>query len=121
MITSRPPDIEAEVSFLPTNQGGKTGSVLSGYRPQHQVMENLQTSGEHFYLNKETVLPGETASANIWFLSPEEYPESIWVGREIEIKEGSHLVGMAKVMKIFNPILESKTKEIKRWISKGEV
>jgi translation elongation factor EF-Tu-like GTPase len=108
MITHRSPDIEAEIWFIPTSDGGKSKPVVSGYRPQHLVKEDYQTSGEHQYLDKEQVFPGETALANIWFLSPEAYPNTIWLGREIEIREGHHLVGKAKVTKIYNLILESK-------------
>jgi len=117
MISQRSPDIEAEVWFLPTEGGGKTKPALSGYRPQHLIMENYQTSGEHQYINKEQVNPGEKAIANIWFISPEAYPKSLWIGREIEVREGSWIVGCAKVTRIFNPILESETKEIQMWVS----
>jgi hypothetical protein len=115
MISHRSPDIEAEVWFIPTEEGGKSKPAFSGYRPQHLIMDNYQTSGEHQYINKEQVNPGERAIAKIWFISPEVYPKSLWIGREIEIKEGSWLVGCAKVTKIFNPILESETQEIQKW------
>lgn len=119
MVSNRTPDIEAEVRLLPTEEGGKTKPVLSGYRPQHLIMEGYQTSGEHQYLDLDQVNPGGKGLANIWFISPEVYPKTLWVGREIEMREGSRVLGWAKVTKVFNTDLESGTKEVRKW--DGEV
>jgi hypothetical protein len=34
-ITVRPPDIEAEITYLPTAEGGRRSPAASGYRPTH--------------------------------------------------------------------------------------
>jgi len=100
------PDIEAEISFLSTNKGGRTQPVLSGYRPNHLIKENYLTSGEHNYIDKVEVQPGEKSRAYIKFIAPEEYPYTLRVGTIINVQEGNRLIGYAKVLKIFNKILE---------------
>jgi elongation factor Tu len=106
---SRPaksPDIEALVTFLPTVAGGRTKAVLSGYRPNHLVKDDLLTSGYHEYLDQEEVAPGESATARIWFLAPERHPCTMWEGKVISVQEGSRVVGQAVVTKVFNPVLQ---------------
>jgi len=106
MQNTNEPDIEAVVTLLPTNEGGRIGYASSGYRPQHVLAENWITSGVQTYLTREIVNPGESSLANIKFLSPLE--NSLWVGREIRIQEGSKVVGYAKVTKIYNQALLRK-------------
>ena len=105
MRPPRQPDIEAEVTFLPTAEGGRSTPALSGYRPNHLVLPDYLTSGHHEYKDKERVLPGESAITEIWFLSPEQYPKSMRVGKIIRVQEGSRLVGHAKVLNVYNEAL----------------
>ncbi len=105
------PDIEAEITFLSTEQGGKTRSVLTGYRPNHLIKPDYLTSGEHTYIDVQEVQPGQTARAYIKFIAPEEYPHILYVGKVINVQEGSHLVGHAKVLKIFNKTLEINSEQ----------
>jgi elongation factor Tu len=102
----RAPDVEAEITFLPTAEGGRTTPALSGYRPNHKIKTDYLTSGVHYYYDREEVAPGETALGTITFITPEAYPHSLRVGQEIEIQEGARVYGRAKITKIFNPLLE---------------
>ncbi len=110
--TQQQPDIEAEVTYLTTEAGGRKSPVFSGHRPQHSIIDDYLTSGHHEYLNKTRVELGETVLANIWFITPEIYPHTLWIGREIRVQEASHLIGFAKVTKIFNKLLEKKIDKI---------
>jgi elongation factor Tu len=67
-MTRRPADAEGIFSLL-TN--GRSLPVSSGYRPQHQVHENYLSSGQHEYLDRALVAPGESARVEISFISPE--------------------------------------------------
>ena len=107
MYSQRQPDVEAEVTFLPQEAGGKVNAVRSGYRPVHQLLENYLTSGHHEYVDKKEVWPGETAVAQIWFITPEAYPGCLWIGRKVRVQEGSRLVGHARITRIFNKLLEA--------------
>ncbi len=102
----RAPDVEAEFTMLATSAGGRQGPAFSGYRPAHKVRDDYLTSGEHQYLDSEQVFPGQTARCTISFLTPEVYPQCLWVGRVLDVQEGRHLVGHARITRILNPILE---------------
>jgi len=105
MMRDRVPDIEVRIRLLSTEEGGRSRPVYTGYRPHFQIHETLQTSGEHVFLDKDVVHPGDEAIANILFIAPEHHPKSIWLGKEIDVKEGSMLIGRATVTKIYNKSL----------------
>jgi elongation factor Tu len=103
------PDVEAEISFISTEEGGRQGPAFSGYRPAHKVREDYLTTGTHNYIGCDQVFPGQTVCGSITFITPEVYPRCLWIGREIDIQEGSHLVGRARITKILNPLLEQNS------------
>lgn len=98
-------DVEAIITFLKTEEGGRPNSCFSGYRPAHLVKEDYLTTGVHNYYDKEEVLLGESVLGTITFITPEAYPHCLWEGKIITIQEGSHIVGSAKITKIFNESL----------------
>lgn len=98
-----PPDIEVEFKFNTV----KVNTMYSGYRPDHEIKIGEITTGVHNYYEVEEVKPGETAIGTITFIDPEVYPKSMWVGREINIREGHRLVGVAIVRKVFNPTMQA--------------
>jgi translation elongation factor EF-Tu-like GTPase len=95
-------DFEAEVTLLSTEAGGRQDSLKSGCRPRHALSENWVTTGEHDFIGVSEIKPGETVKANIRILSP--LANSLWVGREILIKESLKTIGHAKITKIYNEI-----------------
>ena len=96
------PDIEAFFEF----NGTRSTPVKSGYyRPVHLINNGILTSGLHQYFGVQTVEPNGTAKGTITFICPEAYPHCLWVGKKINIQEGSKIVGYATVLKILNPIL----------------
>ena len=106
--TMEKPDIEAIITFLGTNEGGRIYSCASGYRPAHLITDEYLTTGVHQYKDKIEVLPGESAIGTITFIAPEAYPHCLWEGKIINIQEGSRIVGYANVTKIFNDLLNIK-------------
>ena len=67
----RPPDIEAEISLLTPEQGGRGTPLHSGFTRDHNFgIERNLNMAEHRYLGQDTLDPGETALANMWFLVP---------------------------------------------------
>jgi elongation factor Tu len=106
---NRSPDVEAEITFFPTEQGGRQGPALSGYRPAHRVRDDYLTTGVHTYSDRDEVLPGQTARGCITFITPEVYPHCLWVGCEIDMQEGSRVVGRVKITKILNPLLQIRS------------
>ncbi|MNJ47268.1 Elongation factor Tu [compost metagenome] len=98
-------DVEAKITFLKEEEGGRTRSVLSGYRPNHRVRDNYLTTGTHHYYDKDIVQMGDTVLGTITFIAPESYPRCLWVGKTISIQEGSRVVGYAEITNVFNHIL----------------
>lgn len=98
------PDVEALFEF----NGARKTPVADGYRPAHLVVDDYLTTGVHHYYGVDTVSPNGTAKGTITFISPEEYPHCLWVGKRICIQEGARIVGHATITCILNPILKTE-------------
>ncbi|WP_064745954.1 hypothetical protein ABU614_05290 [Lysobacter firmicutimachus] len=98
---------DARVRFELTGLGadGRRRRVLDGYRPHYRIRPDYHTSAQHRFLDATEVLTGESAEAEVWLLTPEHYPGTLWVGRRLDISEGARPVGFATVLEVFNPIL----------------
>jgi len=57
-------------------------------------------------IEQEKLHPGETGMAFVNYITPEVYPHSIWVGKEMNLQEGGHIVGKTKVIEVYNKLLE---------------
>lgn len=93
------PDVEAVFLFLNNRK------VYDGFRPAHLVKENYLTTGLHNYYNLENS-KGEELIGTITFISPEEYPACLWIGKKIKMFDGAKLIGYATITQIFNTILQ---------------
>ena len=69
------------------------------------MAENHLTTVIHHYYDVQAVPPDGTAKGMITFISPEAYPNSLWVGKKINIQEGERIVGYATILKVLNPVL----------------
>lgn len=98
-------DAEVMLRLISTADGGKERSILSGYRPNYAIRDDYLTSTNHELIDISELAPGSEGRANVWFITPEVYPHTLWQGREITVSEGSHVVGTAVVVHVFNPIL----------------
>lgn len=101
-----PADIEAEIVFLPANQGGRSIAVCSGYRPLHDFRhpEGL-FDAIHEYPDASWVLPGETVRAVLWFVRPEHLAGRIQVGVTFTVQEGARVVGNGRATRVMNDVL----------------
>lgn len=105
-ITRRPPDIQAEISFISTQDGGRKGPAKSGYRPDHDFgLEGVLNGAAHEYDAQEWVAPGETASARMWLLVPGSQKGRLFEGFRFTVQEGSKIVGRGMVRRVLNPEL----------------
>ncbi|TXI90593.1 MAG: hypothetical protein E6Q34_08670 [Burkholderiaceae bacterium] len=102
---NRSADAEVLLHLVATEMGGKNRPVKSGYRPVYAIREDYWTSTNHDFLDVVEFAPGQIGRAHVWFLSPEVYPKSLWVGREMSVAEGNRVVGKAVVVKVLNPLL----------------
>ncbi len=95
-------DALIEVSLLPSDRGGREGPILSGYRGAHLIKDGYLTSGIIQLIEKEALFPGETTIAFVNYLTPEVYPNTLWVGKEMNIQEGGKIAGKATIKEVCN-------------------
>jgi len=100
-IFEQSPDVEVIFEF----NGTRKNPANDGYRPAHLVTDNYLTTGIHHYYGVKSIPPNGTAKGTITFLSPESYPHCLWIGKRINIQEGSRIVGYATITSIYNPLL----------------
>lgn len=105
-----PPDIEAEITFVPTEQGGRKTLAHSGYRPQFYY-DGHDWDAIHQYPDVESVRPGQTVRTLLRFLSPVSHVDRVQVGMEFQIREGQKVVGYGRVTKILR--LAESAKRVK--------
>ena len=104
----RPPDIEADIRFLSTDEGGRSGPALSGYRPTHDFgVEGMLNDAHHEYIGVDSVSPGATARAQIWLLAPEYQAGRLYPGFAFTVQEGLHIVAHGEVVYVLNATLRA--------------
>lgn len=100
-MTELPHDVEAEITFLPTEHGGRSGPAHTGYRPQFYYA-NHDWDAIQTYVGTEVVYPGENVKALLTFMSPHLHVGKVFVGMPFLIREGNHVVGYGRVTKILD-------------------
>lgn len=100
-MPTNPPDIEAEIRFLTTEEGGRTTPARSGYRPQFYY-DGHDWDAHQVYPDAEWVKPGDSVRTLLWFLSPDVHAGRVHVGMDFEIREGARVVGRGHITKILN-------------------
>jgi hypothetical protein len=89
------------MTFLRTEEGGRTRPVYSGYRPQFYYQDQ-EGDAQHTYVGIEQVNPGDTVTAQLKFYSPQNHVGKITVGTEFQIREGQRPVATGHVTKILH-------------------
>jgi elongation factor Tu len=105
-----PPDVEAEITFVPTEQGGRSTPAFSGYRGQF-FYDGHDWDADQEYPDVESVLPGQTVRALLRFASPEMHEGRLRPGTEFQVREGARIVARGKVTKILH--LEESASRVK--------
>jgi translation elongation factor EF-Tu-like GTPase len=106
-ISIRPPDLVAQVDFLPTIQGGRKAPAGSGYRASHDFGLETLNDAVHEYIGQEFGTPGQSVLTNLWLLVPELQVGRLYPGFEFTVQEGARLVGRAVVKEVLNAKLRS--------------
>jgi len=99
-------DVEVEFDFV----GVRKRPASNGYRPAHMLKDDYLTTGMHYYYDTGEIAGNGKAIGSIKFVTPEAYPNCLWVGKKISIQEGIKIIGYATIIKIFNPILVDDTR-----------
>lgn len=103
----RSPDLIVNFALTALRTDGSPKYVISGYRPIYKVKFDYWSSAHHEFIDASRVETGQQAHAEVWLLSPQAYPQTFWIGRRIEVAEGVRLIGVADVLQVLNPLLES--------------
>jgi translation elongation factor EF-Tu-like GTPase len=106
-------DIEAEITFLTTEEGGRKTPAYSGYRPQFYY-DGHDWDAVQNYVNVKEVYPGQTVITQLSFASPECHFGKLYPGKEFLIREGQKIVGRGKITKILDLEKSAKESEIRR-------
>ena len=108
-MVTRGPDFEATITFLTTEEGGRSTPVYSGYRPnQHLGLSNILSDAVHYYDTDEAIYPGQTVKAQLTLFYPFPYHGALSEGLQFTVQEGSRIVGRGMITKICNPQFQSR-------------
>lgn len=106
MNNSRSPDIEVEVSFIPTNEGGRVTPAWQGYRVDHDFgIEGMLNVAEHEFIGCDFAEPGQKVRSRLWFMLPEHQKGRLYPGFKFTVCEGSRIVAYGIVNSIMNRAL----------------
>lgn len=102
-------DFIAELSYLSTEEGGRKTPAKSGYRPHVKFyFDEMHTTGQQTFIDKEWVNPGESIKAKIKILAVDHFSNSLTEGMNFGFWEGSKLIGKGKISYIVNSRLEKE-------------
>jgi elongation factor Tu len=94
-----PKDVEAEITLLPTEHGGRASAVQSNYRAQ-LYYDGHDWDAVHYYPDVTEVHPGETGRVYLGFLSPDEHVGRLHPGKVFLLREGNRVVGYGKITRL---------------------
>lgn len=98
----------ADIQALVTNNKSTRNCFSNGILLPHVIINGTTTTGKHEYLNGQDLKYNETTLANISFLNPSNYPNTIYIGMRISLTNGIHEIGYAVVTEIYNELLKIK-------------
>jgi translation elongation factor EF-Tu-like GTPase len=98
---NRQRDIEVELTFIPTEDGGRRTPAFNNYRPQFYYAGH-DWDAAHEYPDVEQVNPGDTVRAFLCFLSPDEHLGKVNPGMAFLIREGQKIVGYGSVVRLID-------------------
>ncbi len=99
-VSDAPLLVEAEISLLPHEKGGRKTPITANYRPNHNFGNS---ENRVFYIGQleiaedEWLHPGESRILVVTFLDAKGLREKLHKGVEWLIQEGSHVVGKGLV------------------------
>jgi len=90
--------IEASVTLLKSDEGGREHPITDRYRPNHNFDfpdQNRMFIGQFDMSENEWIYPGETNLVTISFLNSIGLREKLIPNCEWKLQEGTHIVGKA--------------------------
>jgi|SRR5690554_1662063 hypothetical protein len=104
-------DFIATLTYKTTEQGGRRTSAQNGYRPQVKFdFDEMQTSGQQTFINRELVFPGDTVDAEIKILSVDHFANRLTEKMKFEFREGETVIGTGIIKHIINDKLKKASR-----------
>lgn len=103
-VGNKPILIEAAISLLATDQGGKERPITKNYRPNHNFGSPDNRNmfiGQVELEEGEFLYPGQTRNLVVTFLNVRGLRKNLTIGAEWRIQEGLRLVGFGVVKRVF--------------------
>jgi elongation factor Tu len=94
-----PKDMEVEMTFLRTEEGGRSTPAFSNYRPQFYYAGN-DYGATFTFLETESANPGQTVRACLCVSAPDFLFGKINEKAEFLVREGFRIVAKGKVLKL---------------------
>ena len=94
-------DLEVQVEYLPTDQGGRRSPAHSGYRPQ-LYYDGHDWDALHEYPDVEMIFPGSRTRAYLVCLSPQFHDGKLIPGTPVLFREGRVIVAFGAVSRIID-------------------
>ena len=101
-------DFIATLTYKTTEDGGRKTAAKSGYRPHIKFdFDDMQTSGQQTFIERELVFPGDVVNAEIILLAVEHFEKKLNIGMTFEFREGPTVIGIGKIIHIINDNLNA--------------
>ena len=98
----RQPDLLVTFTLTALTWEGTLKQVRTGYRPVYKIRPDYWSSAHHEFAGRRSVTTGEQCLAEVWLVTPEAYPHTLWIGRMLDVAEGSRVVGQAEIVQSQN-------------------
>ena len=102
------PNSSSDIEVIIKNKRPSKSNICSGYRPAFKVKDDYLTTGIIRLIGDDELPYDNEAMAEIWFITPELYPNCLKVGQVIPFQEGKIAHGFVIITKIKNKNLEVK-------------
>lgn len=104
-------DFIAALTYNTTEHGGRKTPAKTGYRPQLKFdFDEMQTSGQQTFIDRELVFPGDTVEAEIKILSVDHFANKLTEKMEFEFREGATVIGTGIIKHIINDKLKKASR-----------
>ncbi len=104
-------DFIATLTYKTTEQGGRATAAKTGYRSQVKFDFNeMQTSGQQTFIDRELVFPGDIVEAEIKILSVDHFANRLTEKMQFEFREGERVIGTGIIKRIINDKLKKASR-----------
>ncbi len=96
-------DFIAILTYKTAEQGGRKTAAKTGYRPQVKFdFDEMQTSGQQTFIDRELVFPGDTIEAEVKIISVDHFANKLVEKMKFEFREGATVIGTGIIKHIIN-------------------